>query len=127
MFYNFLSIFTVIDGDASSEFMWVSYISLFVLIAILVLLSIFKKALTTKTLAFAGLTIATSFALSFIKVSPVTYGGSITLASMLPICIFAYCYGLGPALLVGLVYGFLQFIQSPYIFKNAFNNRHHCY
>ena len=119
MFYNFLSIFTVIDDDASSGFMWVSYIAISVLVAILMLLSIFRKKLTTKTLAFAGLTIATSFALSFLKISPVTYGGSITLASMLPICIYAYCYGLGPALLVGLVYGFLQFIQNPYIFTYA--------
>ncbi len=119
MFYNFLSLFTIIDDDASSSFMWVSYVSLFVLIAILVVLSVFRKNLNTKTLAFAGLTIATSFTLSFLKVSPVTYGGSITLASMLPICIFAYAFGLTPALLVGLIYGLLQFIQNPYIFSYA--------
>ena len=119
MFYNFLSLFTIIDDDASSSFMWVSYVSMFVLIAILVVLSVFRKNLNTKTLAFAGLTIATSFTLSFLKVSPVTYGGSITLASMLPICIFAYAFGLIPALLVGFIYGFLQFIQNPYIFSYA--------
>ncbi len=119
MFYNFLSIFSVIDDDASSSFMWVSFVSLIVLIAILVVISVFKKNLTTKTLAFAGLTIATSFTLSFLKVSPVTYGGSITLASMLPICIFAYVFGLVPSLLVGLIYGLLQFIQNPYIFSYA--------
>ena len=119
MFYNFLSLFLVIDDNASSSFMWVSYVSLFVLVAILLALSFLKKNLTTKTLAFAGLTIATSFALSFLKVSPVTYGGSITLASMLPISIFAYAFGLVPSLLVGLIYGFLQFIQNPYIFSYA--------
>lgn len=119
MFYNFLSLFTIIDDDASSNFMWVSYVSIFVLIAILVALSKFRKNLNTKTLAFAGLTIATSFTLSFLKVSPVTYGGSITLASMLPISIFAYAFGLAPALLVGLIYGLLQFIQNPYIFSYA--------
>ncbi len=119
MFYNFLSLFTVIDDDASPKFMWVSYVSIFVLIAILIILSVSKKTLNTKTLAFAGLTIATSFTLSFLKVSPVTYGGSITLASMLPIAIFAYAFGLVPSLLVGLIYGLLQFIQNPYIFSYA--------
>jgi thiamine transporter len=38
---------------------------------------------------------------------------------MLPISIFAYAFGLAPALLVGLIYGLLQFIQNPYIFSYA--------
>lgn len=108
--------FAVIDDDASTSFVWVFVIALIALVVVLALISIFRKSLTTKTLAYAGLTIAASFALSFIKVSPVTYGGSITLASMLPISIFAYAFGFIPALLVGLIYGILQFIQSPYIF-----------
>ncbi len=119
MFYNFLAFGSIIDDDAPSSFMWVTYVSLIVLILILVLLCSLRKKLTTKTLAYAGLTIATSFTLSFLKVSPVTYGGSITLASMLAICIFAYVFGLIPSLLVGLIYGFLQFIQNPYIFSYA--------
>ncbi len=119
MLNNFLSLFTIIDDNLSSEFMWIPVISLIALIVILVCIIIFRKDLTTKTLAYSGLTIAASFALSFVKFSPVTYGGSVTLASMLPICIFAYVFGLGPALLTGLIYGLLQFIQSPYIFSYA--------
>ena len=119
MFFNILSFFNVIDDNASTVFIFVSSISLAVLVAILVVLSIFRKTLTTKTLAFAGITIATSYVLSFLKVSPVTYGGSITLASLLPISIFAYAFGVAPALLVGLIYGILQFIQNPYIFTYA--------
>ena len=38
---------------------------------------------------------------------------------MLPICIFAYAFGFAPALLTGLIYGFLQFIQNPYVFNYA--------
>ena len=116
MFYNFLSLFSVIDNDASTTFTLILTLSLVALLAVLVVISIYKKNITTKMLAYAGLTIATSYTLSFIKVSPVTYGGSITLASMLPICIFAYAFGFAPSLLVGLVYGTLQFMQSPYIF-----------
>ena len=119
MLTNLLSIFTVIDDNASSKFLWVSIITLIALIGALVAIVIFKKELSTKTLAFSGLTIALSYVLSFVKFSPVTYGGSITLASMLPICIFAYAFGFAPALLTGLIYGFLQFIQNPYVFNYA--------
>ncbi|MBQ8537075.1 MAG: energy-coupled thiamine transporter ThiT, partial [Clostridia bacterium] len=39
-------------------------------------------------------------------------GGSVTLASMLPIMLFAAAYGVGPGLLVGAVYGLLQYLQG---------------
>ena len=94
MFYNFLAVFSVIDNDASPLLMWITIASVIILLAVLVIISVFKKNLTTKTLAFAGLTVATSYALSFLKVSPVTYGGSITLASMLPICSLILCNNL---------------------------------
>ncbi len=119
MLTNLLSLFTIIDDDASSKFLWVFAIALVALVGIFIVIAIFRKEFKTKTLAFSGLTIAASYVLSFLKFSPVTYGGSVTLASMLPICIFAYAFGLAPALLTGLVYGFLQFVQSPYIFNYA--------
>ena len=119
MLTNLLSIFTVIDDNASSKFLWVSIITLLCLLLVFVLIVIYRKDLTTKTLAFSGLCIATSYVLSFVKFSPVTYGGSVTLASMLPISIFAYAFGFVPALLTGLIYGFLQFLQNPYVFNYA--------
>lgn len=94
----------------------ISLCSLALLTTVLVVLCINKRRFSSKTMAWAGITIATSFALSFIKFSPVQYGGSVTLFSMLPLCIFSYVFGFFPALLVGLIYGVLQFIQSPYIF-----------
>lgn len=39
-------------------------------------------------------------------------GGSVTLASMLPIMIFSYIYGVKKGLLVGLAYGALQMFQE---------------
>jgi len=33
---------------------------------------------------------------------------------MLPICAFAFCYGLVPGTVVGAAYGALQFIQEPF-------------
>ncbi len=94
----------------------VSVIAVAVLCVVLFLLSMFRKNVTgTKNMVFAALCIALSFVLSYIKVSPVTYGGSITLASFVPIIIYAYAFGISGGLVTGLIYGILQFIQSPYI------------
>ena len=72
-----------------------------------------------KTIARAGICIALSFALSFIKLFQLPQGGSITLASMLPIMVFAYSYGMKKGLLVGFIYGLLQSIQDPFIIHPA--------
>jgi len=60
-----------------------------------------------------------SFVLAMIKVKPVQYGGSITLASFVPVLIYAYAYGPIDGLIVGLVHGLLNFIESPYILTPA--------
>ena len=39
-------------------------------------------------------------------------GGSVTLASMLPIMLFSAAYGVGPGLLAGAAYGLLQYLQG---------------
>ena len=57
--------------------------------------------------------------LSFIKLFQLPQGGSITLASMLPIMVFAYSYGMKKGLLVGFIYGLLQSIQDPFIIHPA--------
>ncbi len=101
--------------DLESLITWISVGTIVAIVIILILLSVMSKKLPTRTLVFAGVTAALSFCLSFIKVTPVTYGGSITLASLLPIMFFAYAYGFFPALLVGVAYGLLQFVQDPYV------------
>ena len=72
------------------------------------------KRWTTRMLANAALVIALSFILSYIRLYKLPQGGSITLASMLPLFLFAYAYGVGPGMLVGAAYGILQFIQDAY-------------
>ena len=42
-------------------------------------------------------------------------GGSITLASMLPLMVYSNRYGVKWGLLAGLVYGLLQYVQGGYI------------
>lgn len=73
-----------------------------------------KKKWNVRMLANASLCIALSFILSYVRLYKMPQGGSITLASMLPIFMFAYAYGVGPGMLVGIAYGFLQFIQDAY-------------
>ena len=73
-----------------------------------------SKKWSTRMLANAALCIALSFVLSYIRLYKLPQGGSITLASMMPLFLFAYAYGVGPGMLVGAAYGILQFIQDAY-------------
>lgn len=72
-----------------------------------------NNAFNTKSIVYGGICVAGSFVLSFIKLE-MGYGGSVTLASMLPLFIYCYVFGVGRGLIVGIVYGLLQFIQNPY-------------
>lgn len=102
----------------------VTYISiatvaaLFVVLVVLCTVRRTGKTSETRALAYAAVCVAASFVLSFIKFE-MPFGGSITLASFVPIFIYSYVFGLRRGLLAGLVYGLLQFIQSPF-FVNIF-------
>lgn len=71
----------------------------------------------TKNLAYAGVCIALSFALSYVKFFSVPGGGSATLASMLPLMLYAYIFGARKGLFAGVIYGVLQFIQNPSVYE----------
>ena len=73
----------------------------------------------SRCIAFAGICVSLSFALSYVKLFELPYGGSITLFSMFPIMLFAYIYGIKKGLIVGLLYGILQAIQDPFIIHPA--------
>lgn len=93
----------------------ISIVAVVLIVGVMIMLCFVTKKMTTRSIVFAGVTIALSFCLSYIKIAPVPNGGSITLASMLPVMIYAYFYGFGPGLLCGVCHGLLQFIQSPYV------------
>ncbi len=73
------------------------------------------KKLSTKQLVFCAAAMALAFVASYIKVFSLPYGGSVTLFSMLFICLIGYWYGVGPGIMTGLAYGILQFLQEPYV------------
>lgn len=66
------------------------------------------KKMSARMLVEAGIMIALSQILSFIKYE-MPNGGSITAGSMIPVLVFAIRWGTKPGVLAGLVYGFLQF------------------
>ncbi|MDE5755617.1 MAG: energy-coupled thiamine transporter ThiT [Clostridia bacterium] len=96
------------------------YISAIVLIAVIVGLTFLlgrkeNFKFDSRSVAFGAVCIAMSFALSYVRLFKLPQGGSVTLASLLPLMIFSYIFGVKKGLLVGLIYGVLQAIQDPYI------------
>lgn len=95
-------------------------ILLFVLIlALLALTLVFVQKhtarLTVKQLSFCALSIALGTVLSYIKVFSFPTGGSVTLLSMLIICLPGYLFGVGAGIITGIAYGVLQMLVDPYI------------
>lgn len=74
-----------------------------------------SKKLTIKQLAFCAVAIALGTVLSNIKVFSFPFGGSVTLLSMLIICLPGYWFGVGAGVMTGVAYGVLQMLIDPYI------------
>lgn len=111
------------NSDNTSVNQPILYIASILLIVIIISLSFFlntnKLNLNTKCIAMAGVCVAMSFGLSYIKIWKMPQGGSITLFSLLPIMIFSYLYGTKNGVLVCLIYGILQAVQDPWIIHPA--------
>lgn len=98
------------------------YVFSALLILTIALVAIFfgkgEKAVSeSRALSFAGVSVALSFALSYVKLFSLPQGGSITLASMLPLIIYSYVFGARKGIFAGVVYGLLQCVQSPQIYQ----------
>lgn len=74
-----------------------------------------KGSLTVKQLTFCAMAIALGTVLSNLKLFHFPTGGSITLLSMLVICLPGYFFGLGAGLMSGIAYGILQLMIDPYV------------
>ena len=104
--------------DAFSKFgktpleAWITLAALVALGIILMIVCRSAKKWNTKMLAYGALSIALAFVLSCIRLFRMPNGGSVTPASMLPIMLFSAAFGVGPGLLAGIVYGFLQALQG---------------
>ncbi len=74
------------------------------------------QKLQTRQLVYCSGAMALAMVTSFIKFASLPFGGSITLFSMLFICLIGYVYGVRAGIMTGVAYGILQFITEPYIF-----------
>lgn len=109
------SLLAAVSEQTTQIVTWVSIGSIAALAIVLTSLCIFVKKYSTREIAYAGICLALSFALSFIKVTPVQFGGSITLASFVPLLIYAYKFGPVKGTLAGIMLGLFNFISGPYI------------
>ncbi|MBO4776807.1 MAG: energy-coupled thiamine transporter ThiT, partial [Lachnospiraceae bacterium] len=63
---------------------------------------------TTRILAECALMLAVGIVLSLVKLIDLPYGGSVTVASMLPVILISYRHGVKYGLITGLAYGIIQ-------------------
>ena len=98
-----------------SEISGATFVILGALVALAVVLLLAcrtSKRWNAKAVAFAALSIALSYVLSCFRLYRMPQGGSVTPGSMLPIMLFSAAYGVGPGVVVGVVYGALQYLQG---------------
>ncbi len=94
------------------------------LIAVIALIAFFmgkgeKKGFDSKSISYAAVCIAMSFALSYLRLWKMPQGGSVTAASLLPLMVYSYMFGVRKGVFAGLVYGILQAVQDPWIIHPA--------
>ncbi|WP_312372156.1 energy-coupled thiamine transporter ThiT [Lachnoclostridium sp.] len=114
---------TSVDGNYSLTTL--SYILLVVLLVALIVFASFfaknknTKKMPTQQLVFCAIAMALALVTSYLEIYSFPFGGSVTLFSMLFICLIGYLYGAKTSIIVGVAYGILQFVIKPYIYHPA--------
>lgn len=75
--------------------------------------------LTARKLTFCAIAIALGTVLSNVKLYSFPFGGSVTLLSMLFICLPGCWFGAGTGIITGVAYGILQLLIDPYVIHPA--------
>lgn len=111
---------TTADGDYT-----LTTASIVLLIAAIVLLTVVSVLIaqkgkvvkiSTKTLVFCAVAMALALVTSKMEIYSFPFGGSVTLFSMLFVCLIGYLYGAKVSIPVAIAYGILQFLIKPYIY-----------
>jgi thiamine transporter len=112
---------TFISYDVNNEcysLTQTGYITIVILLVAILVASAFlfnhkqNIKISTKQLVYSAASIAIAFALSYIKIWQMPWGGSVTLCSMLFVCLVGYFYGPKLGLMAALAYGFLSLLQD---------------
>ena len=120
-----MSIFVneVIDEEWGNYFdlTGAGYTALVIIMILVLLIGCFisnpagKKKFNVRQLVFSAMAMALAVVTSMIKFLDLPMGGSITLCSMLFICLIGYWYGVKAGITAAVAYGLLQLILGPYI------------
>lgn len=100
------------------------YVCAVLMIGLLVFIALFfgrkdRKGFDSKSISYAAICIAMSFALSYLSPIHLPQGGSVTIASLLPLMIYSYMFGVKKGIFAGMIYGVLQAVQDPWIVHPA--------
>lgn len=100
------------------------YLSALAIVVVLALATVFlgrgdRKGFDSKTISYAAICIAMSFALSYLAPIKMPQGGSVTIASLLPLMIYSYMFGVRKGVFAGFIYGLLQAVQDAFIVHPA--------
>ena len=99
---------------AGSILMYVLAIAAVIVAGIAISKSTKKTNMSAKQLVFCAVAIALAYLTSYIRLWNMPYGGSVTLCSMMFICMIGYfSTGLRAGLMTGFAYSILQFMQEP--------------
>ncbi len=110
----------ITNDDVNSIALYVcSLLFIIAVVAVAFLVDKTPNGFDTKSIAYAGVCIAMSFALSYLRIVKMPQGGSITIASLLPLMLYSYMFGTKKGVLAGAIYGLMQAIQDPYIIHPA--------
>lgn len=108
------------NEDVQSVVLYVG--SILAAVAVFASAFIFGKkegGLDSKSVTYAAICIAMSFALSYMRIVRLPQGGSITLASLLPLMLYSYMFGVRKGVFAGFIYGLLQAFQDPTVLHPA--------
>lgn len=107
-------------SNVSNLGLWLGAAALIILIfAIAFVFGKKNEKSTTRSIVYAAVCVALSFALSYIRLFRLPQGGSVTLVSALPLMLYSYMFGIRKGVAAGLIYGILQAIQDPWIIHPA--------
>ena len=102
---------------------WQMALFTFLLVAGIVAIAVFGdnkssgEMSAARSISYGAICVALSYALSYIKFFSLPQGGSVTFASLLPLALYSYMFGTRKGLVAGVVYGMLQFVQSPQFYE----------
>lgn len=118
----------IVDENGSPDNSQVNSPLLYVCATVLILLVVASAFLLgrkdrggfdAKCISYAAVCIAMSFALSYLRIVKMPQGGSITIASLLPLMIYSYMFGTKKGVFAGMIYGIMQALQDNYILHPA--------